>query len=241
MRDSFSYSYELSHSPKVNACPLWRTIDIKFPDQDSRAFKQSKYPISSSHRTTNSKFNMTERVQAPRTSKSINNSHSQISQWENRDSLRTFTGLVNSMPVLDAQVLEAEQLLDRAATIITGALPDLRETCLMREQLEFCYFEKMKIKKELWDGTARLEREPRRYRIRWLKVERKKARVAKWEQANRSNREHELSDSDYSKYTTKSDSEGTLWSTDESVKPSSRKRSRDEESERRKRAKKDAT
>ncbi|KIK44061.1 hypothetical protein CY34DRAFT_803078 [Suillus luteus UH-Slu-Lm8-n1] len=184
---------------------------------------------------------MTERVQALRTSKSINNSHSQISQWENRDSLRTFTGLVNSMPVLDAQALEAERLLDRAATIITGALPDLRETCLMREQLEFCYFEKMKIKKELWDGTARLEREPRRYRIRWLKVERKKARVARWEQANRSNREHELSDSDYSKYTTKSDSEGTLWSTDESVKPSSCKRSRDEESERRKRAKKDAT
>lgn len=185
---------------------------------------------------------MTERVQAPRTaSKPIDNSHFQISQWENRDSLRTFTELVNSMPVLDAQVLEAERLLDRAAAVITGVVPDLRETCLMREHLELSYFEKMKVKKELWDGTAQLERESRRYRIRWLKVERKKARVAKWEQANRANRDHEVSDSDYSKYTTKSDSEGTLWSTDESVKPSNRKRSRDEEPERRKRAKKDAT
>lgn len=127
---------------------------------------------------------MTERLQAPRTSKPIDNSHFQISQWENRDSLRTFTELVNSMPVLDAQVLEAERLLDRAAAVITGVLPDLRETCLMREHLELSYFEKMKVKKELWDGTAQLERESRRYRIRWLKVERKKARVAKWEQAN---------------------------------------------------------
>lgn len=112
--------------------------------------------------------------------------------------MRTLTGLVNSMPVLDARVLEAERLLDRAAAIITVVLPDLRETCLMREQVEFSYFEKMKVKKELWDGTAQLEREPRRYRIRWLKVERKKVRVAKWEQANRSNRDHDLSDSDAS-------------------------------------------
>jgi hypothetical protein len=104
------------------------------------------------------------------------------------------------MPVLDAQVLEAERLLDRAAAIITGVLPDLRETCLMRERVELSYFEKMKVKRELWDGTAQLEREPRRYRIRWLKVERKKARVAKWEQANQNNRDNDLSESDYSKY-----------------------------------------
>lgn len=141
---------------------------------------------------------MTQREQIPCTS--IDNPHSQISQWENRDSLRTFTGLVDSMPVLDAQVLEAERLLDRAAAIITGVLPDLRETCLMRERVELSYFEKMKVKRELWDGTAQLEREPRRYRIRWLKVERKKARVAKWEQANQNNRDNDLSESDYSKY-----------------------------------------
>ncbi|KAG2159138.1 uncharacterized protein EDB93DRAFT_1245687 [Suillus bovinus] len=145
------------------------------------------------------------------------------------------------MPALEARVLEAERLLDRAAAIMTGLLPDLRETCMMREQLEFSYFENMKVKKELWDGTAQLERESRRYRIRWLKVERKKARVAKWEQANQSNRDNDCSDSDYSKYSTKSDSEGTLWSTDESINSSSRKRSRDEESARRKRAKKDTT
>ncbi|KAG2347487.1 hypothetical protein BDR05DRAFT_996602 [Suillus weaverae] len=180
---------------------------------------------------------MTKRDQSPCTSN--NNPHSQISQWENRDSLRTFTRLVDSMPILDTRVLEAEQLLDRAAAILNGVLPDLREACLMREQLEFSYFDKMKVKKELWDGTAQLERESRRHRIRWLKVERKKMRVAKWKQANQSNRDNDLSDSDYSKYSTKSDSEGTLWSTDESVKPSSRKRTRDEESERRKRAKND--
>lgn len=120
-------------------------------------------------------------------------------------------------------------------------IPELRETCMMREKLVLSYFEKMKVKKELYDGTARLDRDPRRFRIRWLKVERKKARVAKWEEANRSNRERDLSDSDYENYSTKSDSEGTLWSTDESVTSSSRKRSRDEEPERRKRAKKAAT
>lgn len=184
-------------------------------------------------------FSMTEREQTSRTTKNI--PHCTISTWENRDSLRTFTALVDSAPVLDARVLETERLLDRAAAIMAGLLPDLRETCLMREQLEFSYFEKMKIKKELWDGTAQLEREPRRYRIRWLKVERKKARVAKWEQANKSNRDNDLSDSDYSKYSTKSDSEGTLWSTDESVKSSGRKRSRNEEPGKRKRAKKDTT
>ncbi|KAG1746492.1 hypothetical protein EDB19DRAFT_361679 [Suillus lakei] len=182
---------------------------------------------------------MAKREQSPCTSN--DNPHFQISQWENRDSLRTLTKLVDTMPVLEARVLEGERLLDRAAAIMTEVLPDLRETCMMRERLEFSYFEKMKVKKELWDGTARLEREPRRYRIRWLKVERKKVRVAKWEQVNKSNRDDGLSDSDYSKYSTKSDSEGTLWSTDESVKSSSRKRSRDEEPERRKRAKKDAT
>lgn len=188
-----------------------------------------------------SKFSMTKREESPCTPNS--DPHSHISQWENRDSLRLLTGLVDNMPVIQARVLEAERLLDRAATIMTGVLPDLRETCAMRERLEFSYFEKMKVKKELWDGTARLEREPRRYRIRWLKVERKKARVAKWEQANQSNRDNDLSESDYSKYSTKSDSEGTLWSTDESVKPSSRKRPRNEEPDRteRKRAKKDTT
>lgn len=184
-------------------------------------------------------FSMTEREQTSRTTKNI--PHCTISTWENRDSLRTFTALVDSAPVLGARVLETERLLDRAAAIMAGLLPDLRETCLMREQLEFSYFEKMKIKKELWDGTAQLEREPRRYRIRWLKVERKKARVAKWEQTNKSNRDNDLSDSDYSKYSTKSDSEGTLWSTDESVKSSGRKRSRNEEPGKRKRAKKDTT
>lgn len=182
---------------------------------------------------------MTKPAQSPCTSN--DNPHFPISQWENRDALCTFTGLVDSMPVLEARVLEAEQLLDRAATIMTGVLPDLREMCLMRERLEFSYFEKMKVKKELWDGTAQLEREPRRYRIRWLKGERKKARVAMWEQVNQSHRDNDLSESDYSKYSTKSDSEGTLWSTDESVKPSSRKRSRDEEPEKKKRAKKYST
>jgi len=145
-----------------------------------------------------SESSMKKRAQSPSTPN--NNPHSQISQWENRDALRTLTGLVDSMPVLTARVLEAERLLDRAGTIMTGVLPDLRETCLMRERLQFSYFEKMKVKKELWDGTAQLEREPRRYRIRWLKVERKKVRVAKWEQANQSNRDNDLSDSDYSKY-----------------------------------------
>ncbi|KAG1739139.1 uncharacterized protein EDB91DRAFT_1136170 [Suillus paluster] len=171
---------------------------------------------------------------------SNDNFHPRISQWETRDSLCTFTKLVDSVPALDARVLETQRLLDRAATIMAAVMPDLRETCMMREKLEISYFQKMKVKKELYDGTARLEREPRRFRIRWLKVERKKARLAKWEQVNESNRELGLSDSDYSNYTTKSDAEGTLWSTDESVASSSHKRSRDEEPER-KRAKRVAT
>ncbi|OAX42782.1 hypothetical protein K503DRAFT_282943 [Rhizopogon vinicolor AM-OR11-026] len=140
----------------------------------------------------------------------------QITQWENRDALCTLTKLVDSVPVLDTRILESQRLLDRAATLMTEVVPGLREACMMREKLETDYFENMKVKKELYDGTARLEREPRRFRIRWLKTERKKTRVAKWEKKNLFNRENDLSDSDYEKYSTKSDSEGTLWSSDDS-------------------------
>ncbi|KAG0702881.1 hypothetical protein DFH29DRAFT_919499 [Suillus ampliporus] len=178
----------------------------------------------------------------PCTSNDIDNFRPQISQWETRDSLCTLTNLVNTVPVLDTRVLEAQRLLDRAATLMTEVTPELRETCMMREKLEDSYFQKMKVKKELYDGTARLAREPRRFRIRWLKVERKKARVAKWEQVNKSNRDDGLSDSDYENYSTKSDAEGTLWSTDGSVTSSRPKRTRDEEPEKnRKKAKKAAT
>jgi len=79
-------------------------------------------------------------------------------------------------------------------------VPELREASLLRETLEIDYFEKMKIKKELYDGTAQLETESRRFRIRWLKIERKKKRVAKWEKQNLFNRENDLEDSDYEKY-----------------------------------------
>jgi len=108
--------------------------------------------------------------------------------------------LVDSMPLLNAQILESQRLLDRTSTLMTEVVPELREMCFMREKLEMDYLQKMKVKKELYDGTARLEREPRRFRIRWLKTERKKTRVAKWEKANLFNREHDLSDSDYEKY-----------------------------------------
>lgn len=124
----------------------------------------------------------------------------QITQWENRDALCTLTMLVDSMPLLNAQILESQRLLDRTSTLMTEVVPELREMCFMREKLEMDYLQKMKVKKELYDGTARLEREPRRFRIRWLKTERKKTRVAKWEKANLFNREHDLSDSDYEKY-----------------------------------------
>lgn len=124
----------------------------------------------------------------------------QITQWEHCDALCTLTKLVDNMPVLDAQILESQHLLDRAASIMREVVPELREMCLMREKLEDDYFEKMKVKKELYDGTARLEREPRRFRIRWLKAERKKTRVAKWEKQNLFNKENDLPDSDYENY-----------------------------------------
>ena len=124
----------------------------------------------------------------------------QITRWEHRDALCTLTKLVDSVPVLDARILELQRLLDRAATVMDEVVPELREASLLRETLEIDYFEKMKIKKELYDGTAQLETESRRFRIRWLKVERKKKRVAKWEKQNLFNRENDLEDSDYEKY-----------------------------------------
>jgi len=111
--------------------------------------------------------------------------------------LRTLTKLVDSMPVLDARIFESQRLLDRATSIMAEVVPEAREMCIIREKLEENYLEKMKVKKELYDGTAALEREPRRFRIRWLKTERKNARVAKWEKDNEFNRENDLSDSDY--------------------------------------------
>jgi hypothetical protein len=124
----------------------------------------------------------------------------QITQWEHRDALCTLTKLVDSVPVLDARILELQRLLDRAATVMAEVVPELREAYLIRENLEVDYFEKMKVKKELYDGTAQLETESRRFRIRWLKVERKKTRVAKWEKQNLFNRQNDLEDSDYEKY-----------------------------------------
>lgn len=124
----------------------------------------------------------------------------QITQWENCDALCTLTKLVDSVPVPDARVLELQRLLDRADTIMAEVVPELREAYLIRENLEVDYFGKMKVKKELYDGTAQLDTESRRFRIRWLKIERKKTRVAKWEKQNLFNRQNDLEDSDYEKY-----------------------------------------
>lgn len=75
-------------------------------------------------------------------------------------------------------------MLDRAANVIEQMMPDVREVCLVRENLEMFLLAKMKKKPELWDGTARLKKKDRKHRMEWLRSERKAETIRKWQEDN---------------------------------------------------------
>jgi len=100
------------------------------------------------------------------------------------DALREFTGLVNNVPVMWERIREAQHILDQTASLVDQMMPDLRETCLVREKLEVLLLSKMKKKPELWDGTAQLNKKDRKFRMEWLRSERKDETVKKWREDN---------------------------------------------------------
>ncbi|KAL4079281.1 hypothetical protein J3A83DRAFT_4208517 [Scleroderma citrinum] len=100
------------------------------------------------------------------------------------DALREFTGLVNDVPVMWERIRETQQILDRTASLIDQMTPDLCETCVVREKLEVFLLAKMKKKPELWDGTAHLNKKDRKFRVEWLRSERKAETIKKWQEDN---------------------------------------------------------
>lgn len=116
------------------------------------------------------------------------------------DTLRQFTTLVNTVPVIEARIAETQHLLDRAAAILKETTPDVRELCATREHLELFLMAKMKRKKELWDGTAMMKKDGRKFRMEWLKHERKEKGMEEWKETNKDLEERGYSPEPYEKF-----------------------------------------
>ena len=116
------------------------------------------------------------------------------------DALREFTGLVNNIPVMWERIRETQLILDQTANLVDQMMPDLRETCLVREKLEVLLLSKMKKKPELWDGTARLNKKDRKLRMEWLRSERKEETVRKWREENKAFERNGQSPEPYENY-----------------------------------------
>lgn len=116
------------------------------------------------------------------------------------DALREFTGLVNNIPVMWERIRETQLILDQTASLVDQMMPDLRETCLVREKLEVLLLSKMKKKPELWDGTARLNKKDRKLRMEWLRSERKEETVRKWREENKAFERNGQSPEPYENY-----------------------------------------
>ena len=116
------------------------------------------------------------------------------------DALREYTGLVNEMPVMWERIREAQQILDQTASLVDQMMPDLRETCVVREKLEVFLLSKMKKKPELWDGTAKLNKKDRKFRVEWLRSERKAETIRKWQEDNEAFKRNGKSPEPYENY-----------------------------------------
>ncbi|KIK96693.1 hypothetical protein PAXRUDRAFT_825667 [Paxillus rubicundulus Ve08.2h10] len=108
------------------------------------------------------------------------------------DALRQFTTLVNRVPTIECRIADSQRLLDRTGTILDKTTPDLRELCVTREYVEVFLMGKMKAKKELWDGTGNMKKGPRKFRMEWLRSERKAESVKRWQEANKTNAAHNV-------------------------------------------------
>lgn len=108
------------------------------------------------------------------------------------DALRQFTTLVDTIPSLETRIAENRCLLKRAETLLERAMPDAREMVVTREYLETFLLGKMKQKRELWDGTARMPKQDRKLRMEWLRAVRKAENEKKWRETNELYRKHGL-------------------------------------------------
>ncbi|KAF9243145.1 hypothetical protein BU15DRAFT_72341 [Melanogaster broomeanus] len=103
------------------------------------------------------------------------------------DCLRQFTTLVNTAPIIESRIAESQRLLNRTAAILDKTTPEVRELCVTREYLEVFVMGNMKKKKELWDGTGKMKKGPRKFRMEWLRSERKAENMKRWQEANKTN------------------------------------------------------
>ncbi|KAF9228418.1 hypothetical protein BS17DRAFT_336981 [Gyrodon lividus] len=123
------------------------------------------------------------------------------------DTLRQFTTLVNTVPTIESRIAESQRLLDRTTATLDKATPDLRELCVTREYVEVFLMGKMKKKKELWDGTGKMKKGPRKFRMEWLRSQRKANSVKRWQEANRTNEAHGLNPEPYEWFASESEEE----------------------------------
>lgn len=116
------------------------------------------------------------------------------------DTLRQFTSLVNTIPSMKTRIAESRCLLRRTETFLEKATPDARELTVTREYLETFLLAKMKKKRELWDGTGKMNKESRKLRMEWLRAERKAENEKRWKEANELNRQHGLEPEPFSAF-----------------------------------------
>ncbi|KAF8550253.1 hypothetical protein OG21DRAFT_1487918 [Imleria badia] len=146
------------------------------------------------------------------------------------DALRQFTTLVDTIPTMETRIAENRCLLKRTETLLEKAMPDARELVVTREYLETFLLGKMKQKRELWDGTARMQKQDRKLRMGWLRAARKEANEKKWRETNELYKKHGLKPLPFSAFASESDDEvfESLQTTPESSRSGSSKRSREE-------------
>lgn len=116
------------------------------------------------------------------------------------DTLRQFTTLVNTIPSMKTLIAESRCLLQRTETLLEKATPDARELTVTREYVETFLLAKMKKKRELWDGTGKMQKKPRKFRMEWLRAERKAENEKSWKEANELNRQHGLQPEPFSAF-----------------------------------------
>ena len=116
------------------------------------------------------------------------------------DALRQFTTLVNTIPTMETRIAESRCLLKRTEILLEKATPDARELTVTREYLETFLLAKMKKKRELWDGTGKMEKQARKLRMEWLRAERKAENKKRWRKANELNKELGLKEEPFSAF-----------------------------------------
>ena len=112
--------------------------------------------------------------------------------WMVKDALRQFTTLADTIPTMEARMAEHRCLLRRTKNLLEKATPDARELTVTREYLETFVLARMKAKRELWDGTGKMDKQNRKIRMEWLRAERKVEGEKKWRTENEEHKKRNL-------------------------------------------------